>query len=61
MSIIDSFFSLIKRGREGRNIGISTGLKKLDKVIYGLQKKYLYLVGADSGAGLKFKQSGRSD
>lgn len=41
----------IESGRQGKNIGISTGLPKLDSVIYGVQRKYLYLIGSDSGAG----------
>ena len=41
----------IEAGREGKNIGISTGLPKLDSIIYGIQRRYLYLVGSDSGAG----------
>ena len=43
--------SLIQKGRKGKNIGISTGLPKLDSIIYGIQRRYLYLVGSDSGAG----------
>lgn len=41
----------IEAGREGKNIGISTGLPKLDSIIYGIQRRYLYLIGSDSGAG----------
>ena len=41
----------IEKGRLGKNIGISTGLPKLDSIIYGIQRRYLYLVGSDSGAG----------
>lgn len=41
----------IDKGRLGKNIGISTGLPKLDSIIYGIQRRYLYLVGSDSGAG----------
>ena len=45
------FFSAVKRGKAGRNIGISLGLPKLDSVIYGIQKTALYTIGADSGSG----------
>ena len=38
----------IEKGKEGRNIGISTGLNTLDSIIYGIQRKYLYVVGADT-------------
>ena len=41
----------IEKGKEGRNIGISTGLKTLDSIIYGIQRKYLYVVGADTSGG----------
>jgi len=48
---IDKLLKNIEQGRLGRNIGISTGLEKLDKVIYGIQKKYLYTIGADTAGG----------
>lgn len=41
----------IKSGKEGRNIGISTGLPEIDKIIYGIQKKFLYTVVADTSGG----------
>lgn len=41
----------IRRGKEGKNIGIPTGIPKLDAVIYGIQRKHLYVVAADQGAG----------
>lgn len=41
----------IKRGKEGRNIGISTGLPDIDSIIYGIQRKYLYTIGADTSGG----------
>ncbi|MGV8961916.1 MAG: DnaB-like helicase C-terminal domain-containing protein [Candidatus Saccharimonadaceae bacterium] len=41
----------IKEGKLGRNIGISTGMATLDSVIYGIQKKYLYTIGADTAGG----------
>lgn len=46
-----ALFSAIKRGRQGLNIGVSTGSDKLDNIIYGIQKKCLITIGADSGAG----------
>ena len=45
------FFSAVKRGRLGHNLGISTGLGKLDSIIFGIQKRCLYTIGADSGSG----------
>lgn len=45
------FFKAVKKGREGHNIGVSTGLEKLDSYIFGIQKKSLITIGADSGSG----------
>ena len=45
------FLDAVKRGRKGKNIGISTGISKLDSVIFGIQKSMLYTIGADTGAG----------
>lgn len=44
----------VKRGKLGKNKGISTGIPKLDSVIYGIQRKHLYTIGADTGK-LNFK------
>lgn len=41
----------VNRGKEGKNIGISTGLPSIDKILYGIQKKYLYTIGADTSGG----------
>lgn len=41
----------IESGRLGKNVGISTGMPKLDSLIFGIQRGMLYLVGSDSGAG----------
>jgi len=49
--MIDNLYKTIENGKLGRNIGVSTGSPKLDSVIYGIQKRYLYTVGADSGGG----------
>lgn len=38
----------IERGGLGKNIGISTGLPVIDSIIYGIQRKYLYTIGADT-------------
>jgi replicative DNA helicase len=48
---VNSLINNVKRGKDGKNIGISTGMDKLDNIIYGIQKKYLYTVGADSSGG----------
>ena len=51
MSIVDSLYNRIDEGRKGANIGIPTGLPELDKYTYGIQRRWLTVVGADSGAG----------
>lgn len=38
-------------GKEGHNIGVSTGLPNLDGVLYGIQRRYLYTIGADTSGG----------
>lgn len=51
MAGIKQLLNLIARGREGKNKGISTGLSKLDSVMYGIQENYIYTIGASSGVG----------
>ena len=48
---VKQLFHNIKKGKEGKNIGISTGLPGIDSIIYGIQRKYLYVVAADQGGG----------
>lgn len=48
---VKKLYKNIKRGKLGQNIGISTGMPKLDSVIYGIQKNYLYTIGADTSGG----------
>lgn len=49
MTITDRLYSMINRGLQGNNKGLSLGIPTLDKSIYGLMKKELYLLAADSG------------
>lgn len=51
MNNIASLWQLIERGRKGQNIGTSTGLPKLDKIIGGIQPSRYYLIGAASSVG----------
>ena len=51
MTDLDILWALIKRGKTGENIGISTGLPKLDKLIGGIQPHRYYLCGAGSSVG----------
>ena len=48
---VNQLFNNIQSGREGRNVGVSTGLPAIDSLIYGIQRKYLYTVGADTSGG----------
>lgn len=50
-SSYDELFSMINKGREGKNIGLSTGLPKLDKIIGGIQPSRYYLCAAASSVG----------
>ena len=49
MSITDRLFKTIVQGKEGRNIGIPSGLDTIDEYTYALQRGYLYTIFADSG------------
>jgi replicative DNA helicase len=48
---IKTLYENIEKGKLGKNIGISTGLPTVDKILYGIQKKYLYTIGADTSGG----------
>lgn len=51
MDGINALWDLIQQGKSGNNIGTSTGLPKLDKIIGGVQQSRYYLVGAASSVG----------
>ncbi len=51
MNNVDELYSAIQAGREGKNIGLSTGIPKLDSYIGGIQKGVYYLIFSDSGGG----------
>ena len=46
-----AFYNLVDEGREGHNIGLSVGLKKLDWFIDGWLPGTSYLLGGGSGTG----------
>lgn len=48
---VKQFFNVVNKGKYGKNLGISTGIPKLDSIIFGIQKGTLYTIGADSGSG----------
>lgn len=47
--IIDNLFQSIKSGKEGHNVGLPTGLPKMDNITFGTQRKWLTVVSGDSG------------
>lgn len=49
--IVDSLFENIKRGKKGLNVGLSTGLDKIDKVTFGVQRRWMTTIFGDSGCG----------
>lgn len=51
MQGVDRLYQNIDRGKSGGNVGISTGLPAIDSIIYGVQKSYLYTIGADTSGG----------
>lgn len=51
----EEFFNLVREGREGKNIGLSVGSKKLENFIDGYLPGTSYLIGAISGVGCVIK------
>lgn len=52
MTITDRLYSMINRGLQGNNKGLSLGIPTLDRSIFGLNHKELYLLAADSGQSI---------
>lgn len=51
MTDLELLWTLIEKGKKGDNIGVSTGLPKIDKLIGGIQPHRYYLCGASSSVG----------
>ena len=51
MTGLDVLWAQIDKGRRGENIGLSTGIPKLDKVIGGIQQSRYITIAAQSSAG----------
>lgn len=49
--IVENLFKSINKGRSGLNSGLSTGLPKLDGLIYGVQRRWMNVTAGDSGSG----------
>ena len=47
--IVDNLYKSIERGKQGLNNGLSTGLSKLDTLVYGVQRKWMTIWAGDSG------------
>ena len=48
--IVDNLYKSIERGKQGLNNGLSTGLSKLDTLVYGVQRKWMTIWAGDSGS-----------
>ena len=51
MTNVDLLFDMIDTGRQGKNIGLKTGIEKLDKYTGGIQRGIYTLIFGLSGAG----------
>lgn len=51
MTDLDLLWAQIEKGKRGENIGLSTGIPKLDKVIGGIQPSRFYTICAASSVG----------
>jgi len=49
--IVESLYHTINNGKEGKNIGLSTGLDKLDSITYGINRGWMTVWAGDSGSG----------
>ena len=51
MTDLELLWTQIDKGKNGENIGISTGIPKLDKLIGGIQPSRYYTIAAASSVG----------
>ena len=51
MTITESLLKEIELGREGKNVGYSMGLPKLESIIDGVTKQTYTVVFSNSGSG----------
>ena len=49
--IVENLLKSIKKGKQGLNVGLSSGFDKLDKITHGVQRRWMTVWSADSGAG----------
>lgn len=48
--IVENLLKSIKKGKQGLNVGLSSGFDKLDKITHGVQRKWLSVYAGDSGS-----------
>jgi len=51
MTDVDVLYKMIENGREGKNIGLGTGIPKMDKYTGGFQRGVYTLIFGLSGSG----------
>lgn len=49
--IVENLMNSIERGKQGLNVGLSTGLPVFDKLTFGVQRRWLTVWAGDSGSG----------
>ena len=49
--IVESLLESIERGKQGLNVGLSTGLPIFDSLSFGVQRRWLTVWAGDSGSG----------
>lgn len=49
--LVNGFLEIVKKGKEGKNLGIPISLWNVDRYLHGVQRSRYYLIGADSGVG----------
>lgn len=49
--LVRKFLARVKKGKDGKNLGIPISLENINKYLHGIQKSRYYLIGADSGVG----------
>ena len=53
ISITDRLMKMVRTGREGNNMGLTTGLIKLDNLVYGIQRSWMTIIAGGPGSGFE--------
>ena len=51
ISITDRLMKMVRTGREGNNMGLTTWLMKLDNLVYGIQRSWMTIIAGGPGSG----------